>query len=135
MLRLNPSSFMKSLFLVTAAIELGAGLALVGWPSEFVAILTGAPLDAPAAFIVARVGGFALLALSVACWQARQEAQSHIARGLIVAMLLYNVATAAILSYAWIGLRLHGMALWPAVVLHVVMAAWCVASLRCQAPE
>jgi hypothetical protein len=49
---------------------------------------------------------------------------------LIAAMLLYNVATAAALAFAGIGLRLHGIALWPAVVLHAAMAVWCVACLR-----
>ena len=58
---------MKTLHTVTAVIELGAGLALLCCPSATVALMVGAPLEAPAALTVARVGGAGLLALGVAC--------------------------------------------------------------------
>ena len=119
---------MKTLHTVTALIELGAGLALLCFPSA--ALLVGAPLEAAPALTVARVGGAGLLALGVACWLARGDTQSSAARGLIAAMLLYNVAAVAVLGFAGIGFRLHGLALWPAVVLHAVMTLWCVAWLR-----
>jgi len=120
---------MKALHTVTSVIELGAGLALLGCPSATVAILVGAPLDATAALTVARIGGAGLLALGVACWFARGDTQSHAARGLVAAMLLYDVAAVAILAFASIGLGLRGLGLWPAVVLHAVMAVWCIAVL------
>jgi hypothetical protein len=47
-----------------------------------------------------------------------------------LAMLLYNVAVTALLAFASVGLALHGVALWPAVVLHSAMTVWCVACLR-----
>jgi len=121
---------MKSLHAVTAVIEVGAGLALVCCPSTTVVLLVGAPLEAPAALTVARVGGAGVLALGVACWLARGDTQSPAARGLAAAMLLYNVAAVAVLAYAGIGFGLHGVALWPGVVLHAVMAAWCAVWLR-----
>jgi hypothetical protein len=120
----------KALHTVTAVIELGAGLALLCWPSVTVALMVDAPLEAPAALTVARVGGTGLLALGVACWLARGDTQSRAARGLVAAMLLYDVAVVAVLAFAGIGLGLHGVALWPAVVLHAVMTVWCVACLR-----
>jgi hypothetical protein len=122
---------MKSLYTVTAAIELGAGLALLCFPSATVVLLLGSGLDTSAAGILGRVAGAALLALGVACWLARDDTQSRAARGLVVAMLMYNIAATAVLAFAGIGLRLHGAALWPAVVLHAAMAVWCVACLRC----
>ena len=124
----------KTLLTATAAIEFGAGLALLCSPSAMVVFLVGAPLDAPAAETVARVGGAGLLALSVACWLARADANSRAAKGLVAAMLLYNIATVAILAYAGIGLGLYGVALWPGVALHAVMAAWCVECLRRRCP-
>jgi hypothetical protein len=93
-------------------------------------LVGGAPLEAPAALTVARVGGAGLLALGVACWLARVDTQSPTTRGLVAAMLLYDVAAVAILAFAGIGFGLRGVALWPAVVLHAVMTIWCVACLR-----
>jgi hypothetical protein len=121
---------MKTLFTVTALIELGAGLALMCFPSATVALLVGEPLEAPAPLTVARVGGAGLLALGVACWFARGDRQTGAAKGLIAAMWLYNVATVAVLAFAGVGLGLYGVALWPGVVLHALMTLWCVACLR-----
>ena len=120
---------MKGLYTVTAAIELGAGLALLCSPSATVVLLVGSGLDTSAAMTLGRVAGGALLALGVACWLARDDTQSRAARGLVAAMLVYNVATVALLAFASIGLRLHGVALWPAVVLHAAMAVWCITTL------
>jgi hypothetical protein len=117
----------KSLFVVTAVIEAGAGLALMTWPSAAVMLLLGSSLDTPAGLILGRVAGAALLALGVACWLARRDAESPSAAGLIVAMLLYNSTTVLFLAIANIGSGLVGIALWPAVALHAAMAVWCVA--------
>ena len=104
---------MKLLFTVTVAIELGAGLALGCSPSPMVALLLGSPLDSPAAVVLGRLTGVALLALGVACWLARGDAQSCVARGLIAAMVVYNLGAVALFTFASIGLGLHGIALWP----------------------
>ena len=122
---------MSRLLKLTALIEAATGLALMVVPSVVVRLLLGSPLDTSAAVMLGRVAGVALFALGVACWLARDDAQSRAARGLVAAMLLYNVATVAVLAFAGIGFGLHGVALWPAVVLHAVMAVWCVACLRC----
>jgi hypothetical protein len=90
-------------------------------------LLLGASFDTPAALVVARVTGAALLSLGVACWLARNDAQSRAARGLITAILLYNLAAVAIFVYAGIGARLSGIGLWPTVVLHAALAVWCTA--------
>jgi hypothetical protein len=121
---------MKTLQIASALIELGAGLALLSYPSVAVAFLVGAPLEGPAALTVGRVCGAGLLTLGVACWLARGDTQSRAANGLIAAMLFYDVAVAAILAFAAIGNGLYGVALWPAVVLHTAMSVWCVACLR-----
>ncbi|HEY5705863.1 MAG TPA: hypothetical protein VIS96_09850 [Terrimicrobiaceae bacterium] len=120
---------MKALPIVTAVIEVGAGLALLGFPSAVAVLLLGTPLETAAALTVARVAGAGLLALGVACWLARGDMQSRAAIGLVVAMLLYNAAAVAVLAYAGIGLGLYGALLWPAVFLHAAMAVWCAACL------
>jgi len=88
-------------------------LALLCCPSATVMFLVGAPLDAPAALIVSRIGGAGLFTLGVACWLARDDAQSRAARGLVAAMLLYNIAVVSILSFADIGFGLHGVRCGP----------------------
>jgi hypothetical protein len=120
----------KALLTVTAGLEAGAGLALLLAPSLAARVLLGVPLEAPAALTVARVCGGGLLALGVACWVAGDDSQSRAARGIVVGMLIYNVATALALAYAGVGFGLHGILLWPVVFLHGCMAAWCVTSLR-----
>ncbi len=121
---------MSRLLKLTAIIEMATGLGLMATPSVVVRLLLGSPLDTSAAVMLGRVAGAALLALGVACWLARDDTQSRAARGLVVAMLIYNLIATAVLAFAGIGLGLHGVALWPAVVLHAVMGAWCGACLR-----
>jgi len=123
---------MKSLLIVTAALETAIGLALLGVPSLVISLLLGRSLDAPAALLVARVTGAALLSLGVACWLARNDEKSRAAVGLVTAMLLYNAAAVLVLLYASIGLALSGIGLWPAVLLHAALAVWCIACLRNQ---
>jgi hypothetical protein len=123
---------MKILLTATALIEAGAGVALGCFPSAVVMVLLSSPLESPAAVTLGRLTGAALLALGVACWFARGDAQSRAAKGLIAAMTMYNLGAAMLFLFAGIGLGLRGVALWPVVVLHAAMAVWCVACLRRQ---
>jgi hypothetical protein len=116
----------KKLHTVTAVIEAGAGLALGCCPSAIVKLLLGSPLDSPAAVTLGRLAGAALLALGVACWLARGDAQSRAARGLIAAMTFYNFAAVVVFIFAGLGPRMVGIALWPAAILHAAMAVWCI---------
>jgi hypothetical protein len=120
---------MKPLFLTTAALEAGAGFGLLAVPSAFAQLLLAVPLESAAARTVARVGGTGLLALAVAAWFASQDSQSRAARGLAVAMLLYNTGATLILGGAGLQLDSTGIGLWPVVLLHAVMTAWCVTLL------
>jgi hypothetical protein len=117
---------MQPLLIVTAAIELGAGVALLAVPSLAAQLLLGTPLDSPVAFTLARVAGGAILALGIACWLGRRDVASPAARGLVMGMLVYNVVAAAVLAYAGVAWKLNGVLLWPGVVLHAGMAVWCV---------
>jgi len=120
---------MKRLLIVTAVIELGVGLALLCFPSATVTLLLGSGLDTPASVALGHVAGTALFALGVACWLAHYDAQSCAARGLVSAMVLYNLGATIILGGAGIQLHPIGVGLWPAVVLHAVMTIWCVTCL------
>jgi hypothetical protein len=120
---------MKRFLTLTAIIEAATGLALIAVPAIVVRLLLGAEISG-ASIPLGRVAGAALLALGVACWLARDDTESRTARGLVVAMLTYNSVATAVLAFAGIGLGLHGVALWPAVILHAAMAIWCIVCLR-----
>jgi hypothetical protein len=121
---------MKALLTIMAVLEATAGLALVVSPALPVSILLGAPLDTPVGLSVGRVAGAALVTLGIACWSVRQDGRSRSAEGVVTSMLFYNIVVIAILVYARLGLGVSGIVLWPAVVLHVVLAVWCVTCLR-----
>jgi len=120
----------KQLLVVTATTEAATGLALAILPGAPVSLLLGTSLDAPGGLVVARIAGAALLSLGVACWLARNDALSGAGRGVIAAMLLYNAGAVSVLVYAAMGLRLSGIGLWPASLLHAALAVWCIACLR-----
>jgi hypothetical protein len=119
---------MKSLLKLTALIEAATGLGLVVVPAVVVRILLGGELQG-AGIPLGRVAGMALVALGIACWLASFDTQSCAARGIVSAMLLYNLGVAFILCAVGLQSQPIGIALWPAVILHLVMAIWCVACL------
>jgi hypothetical protein len=120
---------MKLLLIIAAAIEAVTGLSLLLIPSVTVSMLLGAPLDTSTGLVAARVAGAALVALAIACWQARNDERGSSATGVVEALLLYNFAAAIVLVYAGIRLDLRSALLWPAIVLHLVLGAWCVLTL------
>ena len=116
---------MSALLVVAAWLEAVTGLVLLIAPSLLVSILLGAPLDTSSGAVLARVAGAALLSLALICWLARND-QQHQAKRLIKALLLYNATVVAVLIHAYAALGLSGIGLWPAVVVHIVLAGWCV---------
>ena len=126
---LNSSSSVYALQSATAVIEAGAGIALLSFPSDAAKVLLGAPLDSPDALTVARIGGMALLTLGAAFWLARGDAHSRSSKGLIAAMVLYNLGATVILASFGIESRRVGVALWPGVVLHTAMTVWSIVSV------
>ena len=127
---------MKTLLATTAVLEFGTGLVLVAVPSALTTLLLGAQLDTPVGLTVARVGGVALLAIGTACWLARLDGQSRVARGLAGAMVIYNAGAVAIFVYAGLALRLSGNGLWPAVVARKFFISRLTPALtRCRKPQ
>ncbi len=120
---------MNRLLKLTAIIEAATGLGLIAVPAIVVRLLLDAEITG-ASIPLGRVAGAALLALGVACWLAQHDAQSRAARGLVSAMVLYNLGAVVVLGAAGLQSQSVGIALWPAVVLHAVMVVWCVVCLR-----
>lgn len=117
---------MKLLLTVTAVLEALTGIALIVVPSFIVSLLIGTPPDGVAAMTLAMLAGAALMSLAFACWLSRKNAG---ASGLVKTMLFYNFAATAVLVYGAIGHQLWGVGLWPAVLLHAGLAAWCFIAL------
>ena len=119
----------RKLLIVTALAETGVGLTLLLSPPLVAGVLLGVSLEAPAALVVARIAGAALLSLSCACWLARNDGPNRAVGGIVAAMLLYNSVAVAVLTNAGAGGRLVGVLMWPAVALHAVLAVWCIAAI------
>jgi hypothetical protein len=119
----------SSLIRVSAFVEMAGGGVLLVLPSAGARLLFDRGLGSAESLTIARIGGAALLSIAVICWLV--ERFEHGAVMVVVGGLsVYNTLTAALLGYAALVLRMHGLALWPAILLHAVLLGWCVARLR-----
>jgi hypothetical protein len=125
MQRNAPGRTRRTLFAAAAFIEAGAGLTLVGLPALGIWLLLGVREPSPEALIAGRVCGTAMLANGVACWFARDDHGSPSQRGLLWAMLVYNIGVCAVLAFGGLVSQMAGVGLWPVVGLHGVMTIWC----------
>jgi hypothetical protein len=121
--RMPPTLF----FVVTAVMEVGAGLVLLMAPALVIRLLFGSS-EIQTGVAMGRLAGAALVSLGAACWWARHDRGSAASRGLMGGLLIYNAAVVALVLSATFGPLIAP--LWAAVVLHGAMAIWCVSSLR-----
>lgn len=117
--RMTPTSF----FVVTAALEIGAGLVFLVAPALVIRMLFAAS-DIQTGVAIGRLAGAALLSLGAACWWARHDGGSAASRGLVSGLFIYNVAVVALVLTGSLG-SLSPL-LWAAVAVHLAMALWCV---------
>ena len=109
--------------MITAWVELGAGLVFLLAPALVLKLLFG-PAETQAAVAVARLTGAALLSLGAACWWARNDRGSASSGGLVSGLLIYNVSVVALAVAGSFGPL--SPPLWAAAALHGTMAMWCV---------
>jgi hypothetical protein len=103
---------MKGALVLAAVGETATGAALLLVPSLVGQVLLGAELSGMAV-TVARVAGIALIGLGVACWPGPPR----------IGMLIYSAAVTLYLAYVGLSGVSSGVLLWPAVVLHTIIAA------------
>jgi hypothetical protein len=108
---------------VTAVLEGGTGLALLLWPAIPLELLFGHAYTRGLDPLVWRIAGTALLSVGMVCWSAATV-------GVVRAMLLYNALVIALLLYARMGLGLSGIALWPVLICHLLLAGLCISGLQ-----
>jgi hypothetical protein len=107
----------KTLVLAGAALETATGVLLMADPGLVVRLLIGANLSG-GGVAVARVCGLALFALGLACWPSRTGVSAQAIR----ALFAYNFLFALYIAYLGIGGGFTAYLLWPACILHGLMA-------------
>jgi hypothetical protein len=103
---------MKNVLAYAAVGEATLGAALVIVPSLVGQLLLGTELTG-IAVTVARVAGIALIGLGTACWPGPPR----------IGLITYLALSALYLAYIGFADGLTGTLLWPAVILHAVLAA------------
>jgi len=120
----------RLLLLMTALVEGATGLCFLILPAVLFETLLGIKHAGDDAIFVGRVTGMALLAIGTAAWMARTDTITRAQLGLLSGLLVYNAGTAILLAFAGTILKMAGILLWPAVVLHTALAVWCFSCLR-----
>lgn len=104
---------MKTPLLAVASVgEAVTGLVLLVYPPIVIRLLFGADI-AGAGIVMSRIAGIALIALGIACWPGGTAP---------CGLLSYSALATLYLLYLGIRGEWVGPLLWPAVVLHAVMA-------------
>jgi hypothetical protein len=106
----------NTLVLISCSIEAATGLGLVAAPNLVASLLLGVELP-PSGEAVARVGGFGLFSLAVACWPQNESDNKRPIR----ALFAYNLAAACYLTYLRIGGEFTSLLLLPASGLHALL--------------
>lgn len=107
----------RLLVMVSGAIEGATGVALIIVPELVTHLLFGTGLSS-SGIAVARGAGLVLLFLSIVCWPRGNEATSKAIRALFV----YNLLAGLYFGYLRVDGGLVGYLLWPACVLHLLLA-------------
>ena len=122
---------------VASGSEAVTGAVLIIRPAVFAQLVLGGELP-DAGEALARLGGFTLIALVLACWPRRQPVSTALPA--LQAMLVFSLLAALYLAYVGCGGSSSGPLLWPAVGLHAVLAfvlapAWLCARTRPEAQQ
>jgi hypothetical protein len=114
----------KSVVMTAAWVEIVAGaaiLAMLGTACRLLFATAPEGMSRP----IGRLAGIALVALGVASLPFRSAGlQRRAVQGLVV----YNMGATILLAWVAIATAFRGVLLWPAVILHAVIAAALIAS-------
>ncbi len=121
---------MNRFFIVTAALEAAAGIALLFFPSETVTLILAYTLRSSTALGAAQAGGVVLFVLGLANWLAHYKEKSISAQIVLKVMLFYNIGIALFLGALTIRTGSAGPLLCPAILLHISMSIWCISCLK-----
>lgn len=115
----------RSYFLMVTAVSEGiTGLLLLIIPEVLLKLLLGERATTPETIFYARCLGVVLVIFSAGCWLIRNQHGSARQNWFAVAALIYDLAAALLLAYLGLAHDMVGILLWPAVVLHTILAGW-----------
>jgi hypothetical protein len=112
------SAATRKLLAFTSVVEVGTGGVVMLAPALVVKFLLGVEISSDGT-LLGRCFGIALVSLSFACWPGKRvDGSSAPFRG----MVIYNASIALFIGYLGAFQHLYGLLLWPAVVLHAIVA-------------
>ena len=109
----------KHVVRLAAWLEFVTGIVLIVSPTFACMLLFAAHFD-EAGVAIARYSGIVLLALATACLATPPEPPP---RGAALGLLGYNAGVVVLFVWLGVATALHGLLLWPAVILHAGLAA------------
>lgn len=115
----------RKLVMLSAAIEMATGLALIAVPALAARLLLGVGLS-QSGIAVTRLTGIALLCLGLACWPNAGGSTQPAIR----ALFTYNLLAALYLGYLRVGGGFVSYLLLPGCVLHAALAFLLVGPAR-----
>jgi hypothetical protein len=104
--------------MVAAWLEIVVGAAILAVPDILCKLLFAARPEG-IGIVLARFAGIGLCALGVACLPETTESR----RSAEFSLSVFNFGVAILLGWVGVATKLVGVMLWPAVVLHAVIAA------------
>ena len=118
---------MSQRFVVGASawVEIIVGALFLAVPDVLCLLVFGVKPEA-IAMPLGRFAGIALIALGITCLHSRDTGSR---RYVALDLFAFNVGVAAL--FAWVGITtaLHGILLWPAVILHTIIGGALLAHL------
>jgi hypothetical protein len=119
----------RTLLVCAAVIEIITGIGLLLAPVLLIQILLGAEINDPVVVTIARVGGSAIIAIGIMCWQARKDQQGTGLKALTSGLLVYNAVVFVTLAYSAYSYKITP-ALIAALIVHFVLAIFCISALQ-----
>lgn len=112
--------------MAAAWLEIVVGATILMVPDVACVLLLGAKAEG-VAMPLARFAGIALVALGIACLPSTAAGSC---RSAVQALFAFNLGVTVLLAWVGVATTLRGFLLWPAVILHAVIAAALLAGNR-----
>jgi hypothetical protein len=111
----------RAVVMTAAWLEIVVGAIILAAPGLPSRLLFGAE-PVGAGMPLARFAGVALIGLGIACQPSERES----AQSSVLGLFVFNLGVAILFTWVALGTAFRGVLLWPAILLHAVIAAFIV---------